>query len=130
VMLTDFATLQAGETLADAVRLTLRGSQRDFPILDRGRVVGVLTGTDLLAALEDHGEDYPVTLAMRSESPVAEPAEMLEPVFQRLREWGSNTIPVVQTGRLVGLVTMDSLGEYLLIEAALQKRGQVGRHDG
>jgi hypothetical protein len=31
-------------------------------------------------------------------------------------------MPVVHVGRLIGLVTMDNLGEYLLIEAAMQKR--------
>lgn len=123
-MLTDFDTLQAGETLAVAVRLTLKGSQRDFPVIDRGRVAGILTGADLVAALEDYGEDYPVTLAMRREFPVAEPGELLEAIFQRLQECGCGAVPVLNNGRLVGLLTLDNLGEYLLIEATLQKRRQ------
>jgi Zn-dependent protease/CBS domain-containing protein len=125
-MLTDFETLQSGETLAVAVRLTLKGSQRDFPVIEQGRVTGILTGTDMLAALEEYGEDYPVKLAMRRQFPVAEPAETLEAIFQRLRECGCGTMPVLQNGRLIGLITLDNLGEYLLIEATLQKRGHPG----
>ena len=121
-MLTDFEELQSGDTLADAVRLTLRGSQHDFPVLDAGRVTGILTTNDLLAALSAYGQDHPVTAVMRREFLIAESTEMLEMVFQRLQEYDCHTMPVVHDGRLVGLITMDHLGEYLLIEAALQKR--------
>jgi len=121
-MLTDFEELQSGDTLADAVRLTLRGSQNDFPVLERGRVTGILTRTDLLLGLAEHGQDHPVTAVMRREFLFAESTEMLEIAFQRLQECDCHTMPVVHDGRLVGLVTMDNLGEYLLIEAAMQTR--------
>ena len=123
VMLTDFETLRCSDTLADAVRITLRGSQHDFPVLDRERVVGILTRTDLLVALTDFGHDHPVASVMRREFFIAEPAEMLEMAFQRLRGCHCHTMPVIHDGRMVGLITMDGLGEYLLIEAALQERG-------
>ena len=122
-MLTDFETLESADTLADAVRTTLRGSQHDFPVLDGERVVGVLTRTDLLVALTQFGPDYPVTSVMRREFLVADAGEMLEMVFQRLQECDCHTVPVVHNGRTIGLITMDNLGEYLLIEAALQRRG-------
>ena len=122
-MLTEFETLQAADTLADAVRVILRGSQHDFPVLDGERVVGVLTRADLLLALTEFGQDHPVTVVMRREFLTAEPAEMLEKAFQHLQECDCHTMPVVHDGRIVGLVTMDNLGEYLLIAAALQERG-------
>jgi Zn-dependent protease/CBS domain-containing protein len=121
-MLTDFEELQSSDTLADAVRLTLRGSQHDFPVLAAGRVTGILTRADLLVALAAYGQDHPVTAVMRREFLIAESTEMLEIVFQRLQECDCHTMPVVHDGRLVGLITMDNLGEYLLIEVALQKR--------
>lgn len=122
-MLTTFETLESTDSLADAVRKTLRGSQHDFPVLDRARVVGILTRTDLLVALTEFGPDHPVASVMRREFLVAEPAEMLEKIFQRLQEYDCHTMPVVHGGRTVGLITTDNLGEYLLIEAALRRRG-------
>ena len=122
-MLTEFETLWCSDTLADAVRMTLSGSQNDFPVLDRERVVGILTRTDLLVALADFGHDHPVMSVMRRAFLIAEPAEMLEMAFQRLQECDCHTMPVIHDGRMVGLITMDNLGEYLLIEAALQERG-------
>jgi CBS domain-containing protein len=122
-MLTDFETLQSSDTLADAVRLILSSSQRDFPVFEQGRVAGILTGTDMLLALAGFGQDHPVGLAMRRDFPVAKPAEMLETVFQRLQECDCETILVVHNAQLIGLVTSDKLRQYLLIESTLQKRG-------
>jgi Zn-dependent protease/CBS domain-containing protein len=123
VMLTDFDTLRSGDALAVAVHLTLKGSQHDFPVIEREQVIGILTRKDLLAALADYGRDHPVTFVMRRGFPIAESGETLDVVFQRLQAGRSETIPVVHDGRLVGLVTMDNLSEFLLIEAILQKRG-------
>jgi Zn-dependent protease/CBS domain-containing protein len=122
-MLKEFATLHYGSNLSDAVTLSLNSSQRDFPVIAQNRVAGMLTGSDMLAALAEHGGEYPVTLAMRTSFPVADSAEMLDTVFQRLKECDCAAMPVFRNGWLVGLITTDNLGEYLLIEATLQKYG-------
>jgi CBS domain-containing protein len=122
-MLTDFRSLESGDTLADAVTLVLDGSQQDFPVVEQGRVTGILTRADLLVALAEHGEDYPVAAAMRREFPTADYTEMLESAFQRIQQCDCHTVPVIHEGRLAGLLTMENLGEYFLIQAAIEKRG-------
>jgi Zn-dependent protease len=122
-MLTDFRELQPGETLANAVRLVLQGSQQDFPVVEQRRVMGILTRADLLVALAEHGPDHPVSAVMVREFFVADYTEMLETAFQRLQECECHTMPVVHEGQLVGLLTMDNLGEYFLIQAAMKKGG-------
>lgn len=125
-MLSEFRRLEPGDTLADAVRLTLQGSQRDFPVVERGRVVGILTQPNLLEALAEHGESYPVTAVMRPDFLAADSAEMLETAFQRLQACDCHTMPVLHDGRLTGLLTMDNLGEYFLIQSAMKKNGANG----
>jgi len=122
-MLTDFRELGPGDTLADAVRLVLQGSQQDFPVVEQRRVTGILTRAELLVALAEHGPDHPVSAVMAREFLVADCTEMLETAFQRLQECECHTMPVVHEGRLVGLLTMDNLGEYFLIQAAMKKGG-------
>ncbi|MBS1856164.1 MAG: site-2 protease family protein [Acidobacteria bacterium] len=122
-MLTDFRHLDGRDKLADAVRLILEGSQQDFPVMEGGRVAGILTRTDLLVALAEHGTDYPVTAIVRRDFLTTDYTEMLEIAFRRLQECNCHTMPVIHEGRLAGLLTMDNLGEYFLIQAAIKKNG-------
>jgi CBS domain-containing protein len=121
-MLTEVHSVSPGDTLGRAVELILAQSQHDFPVVD-GTVVGILGRNDLLGALAREGKAARVGDVMQREFVSLDPADMLEGAFQRLQECRCHTAPVVRDGRLVGLVTMDNLGEFLAIEAALEKRG-------
>jgi Zn-dependent protease/CBS domain-containing protein len=116
-MLTHYRTLTPAHTLGDAVDLLLTGSQQDFPVVAGGRVAGMLTRSDLVKALPERGRDARVTDSMR-DCPTAQAAEMLETVLARLQNRECHTIPVVEDGALIGLVTMDNVGEFLMIHAA------------
>ena len=126
-MLTHFRTLTPTSTLADAVDLLLTGSQQDFPVVANGRIEGMLTRSDLVKALPQRGRTSLVADSMR-ECPVAQASEMLEAVLGRLQGRDCHTIPVVEQGSLVGLVTMDNVGEFLMIHAA--ERGTSDRGTG
>lgn len=118
-MITDFRTLARHDSLSRAVELLLSGAQQDFPVLDAGAVVGILTRGDLLAALARQEQQAPVERIMRRDFLVADPLDMLDVTFQRLQDHQCRTIPVVHRGNLVGLLTMDNVGEFLSIQAAL-----------
>jgi Zn-dependent protease/CBS domain-containing protein len=121
-MLTDFRTLAPSSTLGDAADLLLTVSQQDFPVLANGRIAGILTRNDLVAALTRSGRDAAVGEHMRRECPTAEATEMLESVLARLQGRDCHTMPVVERGALVGLLTMDNVGEFLMIQAAEKGR--------
>ena len=121
VMITDYHALAPSDPLGRAVELTLKTSQKDFPVVSEGRVVGILTQGDLLKALDGGGRQAPVGQAMQTSFETAELAEMMEPVFRRLHGCACHTLPVLAGGRLAGLVTMDNVGEFLSIRAALSK---------
>lgn len=121
-MLTNFTTLSTGNTLGDAVHLILDGSQHDFPVMWGDRVMGLLTRTSLLSGLSQYGPDQPVTNVMQREFGTARPDEMLEAVLNRLAASPVRMMPVIEDGRLVGLVTAENLGEYLMIQNALHRR--------
>ena len=119
-MITDFQTLSPADKLDRPVELILAGSQTDFPVADNGRVTGVLTRSDLLAALS-RNQDARVSQVMRQDIAFAEANEMLEPAFARLQTCGCHTMPVLYAGQLVGLLTSENIGEFLMIQAALRK---------
>ena len=117
-MITDFRTLAPGDPLARAVDYVLAGFQEDFPVVDGGRLAGVLTRADLLRALAKRGTEARVEDVMQRDFETADPRDMLETVMERLQR--RRMLPVLQNGRLVGLLTPANLGELLMIEDALR----------
>jgi predicted transcriptional regulator len=93
--------------------------------VDGWQVVGVLRRTELLAALADFGQDCSVSQVMRRGFSVAAPDETLNELFHRVHNCDCHTTPVVRDGKLVGLITMEHLGEYLLIESHSHKTNSV-----
>jgi Zn-dependent protease len=122
VMIRDLRTLQPDDSLARAVDHLLAGFQQDFPVLDGAGVVGVLTRTDLVKALAQHGASAPVSVAMRSDFLVAHPGEPLEEAFARLQGSKCHTMPVVQDGALCGVLTLDNVGEFFMVHGASRSR--------
>jgi Zn-dependent protease/CBS domain-containing protein len=123
-MLTDFQSLRGDDSLARAVELILQGSQHDFPVLDENRVTGLLTRTDLIAALATHGSGFRVADAMRRNFCAVEPSEPLETVFLRVPRTPDFTIPVIERGQLVGLLTSDNIAELFMLHSALEESAQ------
>ncbi len=126
-MLTEFRTLTPASTLGDAADLVLTGSQQDFPVVIDGRVAGILTRSNLLEALPRRGRDGSVGDSMSRECATADPSEMLEAVLARLQSRNCRTMAVVDRGALIGLVTMDNVGEFLMIQAAEPRDGPASR---
>ncbi len=119
-MLTDFRTVPVDGSLPDVGQLVLMGSQRDFPVTGAdGELVGILTRDQLMAVLGTPGHSESVSEAMTTSFEVADPREMLDGAFRRLQSGASPVIPVIQDGRLVGLLTAENVAEFMMIQGAL-----------
>lgn len=119
-MLTRFATLAPEEPLARAAQSLLSDSQRDFPVVDGDRVVGLLTRAALLTALRQRGTAAPVAAVMQTHPPTAAAESSLEETFQGMQRDGLSALPVVEGERLVGLLTMENIAELPILSATLQ----------
>ena len=120
LMITDVETLAPPDTVARAVQLILDGFQQDFPVIENGVVVGMLTRARMLRALSEHGENAAVGSVMERDFVQAAPAEAADVALGRLRACGCHSMPVVRDGRLLGVLTMDNVGEYVMVQAALK----------
>lgn len=84
-------------------------SQRHFPVLQQGELVGVLSYQDFVGALKRNGgSDTAVSAVMRPAVAVS-PEESLAEVQQRLEGRGLPVACILDRGELVGLVAQDEL---------------------
>ncbi len=130
VMIKDFASLRPDAPLSEAVAHVLSGFQQDFPVVEDGQLVGVLTRNELAAALGRHGPDTPVGEVMHRQFTTTDPHETLQSAFARLQEGHSRSLPVVRDGKLLGMLTADNLAEVLLIQDALRQGHRRPMFDG
>lgn len=125
-MLTQFQTLSPFQRLSDAASAILAGYQQDFPVIDmNGEMVGILTKHKLMQALSQEGQTANIGSFMDQSFITAEYGEMLETVSARLQTCGCTTVPVFHHNELVGLVTMENIGEFMMIHTALKDKNQV-----
>ena len=123
MMVTDFRALPVHATLAEAARLLLAGEQREFPVVDNaGALEGLLTRDNLIQGLSARGPgaivDHAMTRAVAPVSPDLDFAAALE----QLRASRLPALPVVDGGRLVGLLTTENINDLLLVRRATRGR--------
>ena len=122
-MITKFQSLGTSATVGDAVDALIRTTQTEFPIVDEsGHLRGVLTRDAMIKALKERGPDTPVLDVMETDIPTVPARAKLDTAVRLLTE---NELPGSRRhgcgGRLVGLLTVENLGEMMMVHTALPK---------
>ncbi|HTR97868.1 MAG TPA: site-2 protease family protein [Candidatus Acidoferrales bacterium] len=123
-MVTAFVSLETRHELSYAVDLLLAGEQQDFPVLEDGQLLGMLSRADLLRGMRSDGPAAPVGRLVRLDVAPLEASMPLDAALQRMSAARLNALPVVARGRLVGLLTLENIRELMLVVEARQ------RHEG
>jgi Zn-dependent protease/CBS domain-containing protein len=123
VMLTDFAVLSPADTLEDALKKAVHTLQDDFPVIRSGDLVGVVSRQRIVDELRGEGNGY-VQSAMDRAFQIAQKGESLASALRKLTAQRLTLIPVVDDGRLVGIITFQNLmhSMRLLAESRRLKR--------
>jgi len=119
VMHPDPITVDAATTLCDAYELMQAKRIRHLPVLDGEALVGVVTDRDLRLATSRLAErPFPPEARVREvmSHPVetANPRDPVERVASLMRERRIGCLPVMEEGRLVGIVTGANLLDAVL----------------
>jgi Zn-dependent protease/CBS domain-containing protein len=113
-MITEFRTLEHGNTIRDAANLLLSTHQQDFPVVLADQVVGLLGRNLLLKALAADGPDAYVAGVMDRDFLSLDPKMDLAEVLPLMAQAGRCAL-VMDHNKLMGLLTTDNLSEFLLL---------------
>jgi len=110
-----------GATIGEADQILQSRGFRHLPVVDQGRLVGILTDRDIRFATSSlcpaprSGADS-VTLAMSSPPLTADPLDPVEDAARIMREHKIGCLPVLDGGELVGILTgMDLLDALMTL---------------
>ena len=118
--MTQFRVLTPSDPLARAVEFLLEGAQHDFPVVERGSVVGLLCRERVFESLARSGEWSSVSAAMVP-IPVVDVTERLAVALDELQESEGTAVAVTARGQLVGLLTREQLGEFVMLRRAVRE---------
>ena len=126
VMLTDFATLSPSDTLADALYRCVHSLQEEFPVVRGPQLVGIISRQRIVDALRNEG-NASVQSVMSRAFQVARPEDTLGTTIRRLTAGhGLSLIPVTESGRVVGIVSVQNLMSSMSL---LAEQRRIERQD-
>ncbi len=109
VTVTEITAIAPSDPLERAVELVMHGTQQDFPVVEDGRLVGLLTNKELLRGLSQFGPDAPVSEVMVRDFHAVGPDDPLQSALEQLQSGAARVLPVVDHDRLLGLLTLDNV---------------------
>ena len=113
VMLTQFSTLSASDTLEDALQRAVHTLQDVFPVVRGGNLVGAVSRQSIMEALATGGNSYVQGVMTRSFH-TAQPEDSLVRTLGRITAGqGAQLVPVMQGERIVGIVTPQNLSQSM-----------------
>ena len=129
VMVRQYATLPRSASLAEAVEALLDTSQHEFPVVSSdGRLEGVLTRNDMIRALSEVGPHATVDRAMQVDIPTIHHRQCLTDALKLMQDSSAPAVAALDgSGRLVGLVTHENVGEMLMVRSAVPEGFRFGR---
>jgi Zn-dependent protease len=110
-----FFSVNAATPLSEVLALTLHSHQEDFPVMDGGNLVGMLTRSDITLAIHQSGVQKRVRDIMRKEFPTARITTPLTRAHKLMEEWQVKAIPVLNRKRVVGVVSLEDISRVYLL---------------
>jgi Zn-dependent protease len=121
-MVPRFRGLEPGLSLRAAVAELLADHQQDFPVVERGQVVGVLHRADLLSGIAQGRWEATVGDTMDRRCQFIDESMPLDQAFAIMQRLGCSMLPVLRGHSLIGVLTADNIEEWLLVRAALRQQ--------
>jgi len=114
-------TVSPNDTLESILEIMFHHHQEDFPVVDEGELVGFLSRKEILVGLRS-GRDGIVGDIMRKDFLIVTPSESLVDVQVKFREKGVKALPVMEGGRVAGVVTLEDISKIYIFMASHKKR--------
>jgi len=128
VMLTNFSTLSASDTLEEALQSSVHTLQDVFPVVRGGNLVGAVSRQGIVEALQSEGNGYVQGVMTRSFQ-TAQPDDSLVKTLRRIMAGqGAQLVPILDGNRIVGIITPQNLAHSMgLLNARRRLRLQEQR---
>ena len=111
----DVETVTAADSVSEAVRRLGERRIGALPVVENGRIVGIMSERDVIYCLKDHGAevlDWPVSRVMTAPAITAAPATAVLSALALMTQRRIRHLPVVEGDRICGIVSIGDLVKH------------------
>ena len=118
-------TVTPYHTFGQVLDSVIHGYQEDFPVLDEnGKLVGMITRDEIMAAAHSPERYSSVRDLMKANIPtISSQADLFGDALPILQQSGLRALPVTENGELVGMLTIEDVGQASLLGPLPRKTG-------
>jgi Zn-dependent protease len=119
-------TVALNHTFGQVLELVIHGYQEDFPVLEEGKLVGMITRDEIMAAAHSPERYSSVRDLMKTNvHTISSQADLFEDGLRILQQSGSRALPVTENGELVGMLTIEDVGQASLLRPLSREMSTV-----
>ncbi len=111
----DVATVSQEQTVAEAVAILGELRIGALPVVEGGRIVGIMSERDVIYCLREHGAEvlgWPVAKVMTSPAVTVEMSTPVLTALAMMTQRRMRHLPVVSEGSICGIVSIGDLVKY------------------
>ena len=118
-------TVTPYHTFGQVLDSVIHGYQEDFPVVDEsGNLVGMITRDEIMTAAHSPERYQSVRELMKTNVPtISSQADLFEDGLRILQQSGLRALPVTENGELVGMLTIEDVGNARLLGPLPKKTG-------
>ena len=114
-MLTDVHTVSPDETVGEVLERICHGLQQDFPVVEGGEVVGILSREAIFSALHKHEKSTRVKDVMQKDFVSTTEDTSLSEIYKTMIAHRLHVMPVMKDKKLKGMINLEQIGKYHMI---------------
>ena len=122
VLMRQYQTIEANETIKTAVAMLLNGQSRNFLVTENGISVGTLSRDEIIKALSEQGENVVIHNVMNKNLIYLDANAPLEDAYQQVQESKSSLMPVMENKQLIGTLDTENILEFIMVKNATGKK--------
>jgi Zn-dependent protease/CBS domain-containing protein len=123
-------TVTPSHTFGQVLDSVIHGYQEDFPVVDGDKLVGMITRDEIMAAAHSPERYASVRDLMKTDVPtISSQADLFEDGLSILQQSGLRALPVTEDGELVGMLTIEDVGQARLLGTPPRATGATSLTD-
>jgi Zn-dependent protease/CBS domain-containing protein len=121
-------TVTPSHTFGQVLDSVIHGYQEDFPVVDEnGKLVGMITRNEIMRAAHSPERYSSVRDLMKTNVPTISPqADLFEDGLRILQQGGLRALPVTENGELIGMLTIEDVGQASLLRPLSREMSRMG----